>query len=232
MLPPHSRLGTGGITGTENTSQQVKYSPPSPVAALRPAFRRSKLLLPATRELSTHCSLAAESSGSSSATQMSPDVHRTRVRTLGRARAETQVRRARSHLMGSVPGISRTRRPAGPATCTWSSSLISMKAGTLMVKAGLRKTLRSRTTPTGRGTGTARCSSQPLPGQPDRPGLVGGARSTTSSPPASSLPRRLLPETLPFPGNLVGWAQASSALLPPVVPLASAEPYLGQSLGT
>lgn len=225
MLPPHSRLGTGGITRTENTSQQVKYSPPSPVAALRPAFRRSKLLLLATRELSTHCSLAAE-------TQMSPDVHRTRVRTLGRARAETQVRRARSHLMGSVPGISRTRRPAGPATCTWSSSLISMKAGTLMVKAGLRKTLRSRTTPTGRGTGTARCSSQPFPGQPDRAGLVGGARSTTSSPPASSLPRRLLPETLPFPGNLVGWAQASSALLPRVVPLASAEPYLGQSLGT
>lgn len=82
---------------------------------------------------------------------MSPDAHRARVRTVGRARAETQVRRARSHLMGSVPGISRTHRPAGPATCTWSSSLISMKAGTLMVKAWLRKTLRSRTTPTGKG---------------------------------------------------------------------------------
>lgn len=67
---------------------------------------------------------------------MSPDAHGAHVRNLGRARAETQVRRARSHLMRSVPEISHTHRPASPATCTWSSSLISMKAGTLMAKAG------------------------------------------------------------------------------------------------
>lgn len=31
-------------------------------------------------------------------------------------------------------------------------------------------------------SGTTRCYAQPLPGQPDGVGLVGGARNTTSSP--------------------------------------------------
>lgn len=136
---------------------------------------------------------------------MSPDAHRDGVLIVCRAGAETRARSGRPHLTVSVLEVSRTRRPA---TCTWSSSLMSIKAGTLIVKAGLRKTLRSRTTPTGKGRRAALCYAQPLPGQAARAGLVGGASSITSFPRASDLlstPRGLLPETPAAPGNLGRW---------------------------
>lgn len=196
----------------------------------RPAFTRSKLLLRATRELSRRWSLSPKSSGSSSTTAdepwRPPGPHPDpRPRTRRDPGQESAL-----PLTGSVPGIPRTRCPEGPASCTWSSSLISMKAGTLMVKAGLRKTLRSRNTPTGKESGAVQGYAQPLPGQPQRAGLVGGAHSTTSSPRASaSAPRRLLPEIFPSPRKL-RWVGLKCPL--PACCLRVTEPYLGQSFGS
>lgn len=66
-------------------------------------------------------------------------------------------------------------RPGGPAARehTWSSSLMSMKAGTLMVKARARRPLHSQTTPTGKGGRRAPRRFRPLPGHL-APGSRGG----------------------------------------------------------
>lgn len=128
---------------------------------------------------------------------LGPAAPQARVPPVGRARREPGWESAPP---ASRPRSRRSpprRRPAGPAACTWSSSLMSMKAGTLMVKARLRETLRSRTTPTGKGSGAARRYAQPLPGQPARAGLVGGAHSATSSPWTSGPALRLTPARAP-----------------------------------
>lgn len=212
MHSPHSRPGTDRWDcGDTNTGHRIKHRPPH----LRPALTRSAQ---SGSSQPTHADHARTSRtlfpGRPKFWVITGDPGRAPppagpASSSSAAHARDPGSESAPPPRGLVPGASRPRRPAGPATCTWSSSLMSMKAGTLMVKARLRKTLRSRTTPTGKGSPAARPYAQPLPGQPARAGLVGGPAELL--PPrrrlvlVSSLTLRgLLPETPTSPGNLGG----------------------------
>lgn len=90
MLLPPSRLGT------ENASQLVKCMPLSPVAAEGPHSHAQSCSCGPHANLADAGPCPRKVLGRHRRLRTSPGAHRARIRTLGRARAETQVRRARS----------------------------------------------------------------------------------------------------------------------------------------
>lgn len=161
---------------TAGAGHRLKRRPSGPAFGCQLRAALPGRLTPTTREPHRHSALSAESSESRCPPGLRPERR-------PRARRDPGWR-ARPRL--PLPELPTPAAPRAPRRApTWSSSLMSMKAGTLMVNGRLRKTLRSRTTPTGKGNRTARRYAQPLPGQSARAGLVGGARGATSSPRAS-----------------------------------------------